>query len=96
MRAVVLAVDVKLSHDDCVVCGSTEGSDPPLGSRQRRGVHGECLSVRVPCRPSLETSDVGAMAELGLGVGTDVDVRFSFVEEESLLFLGGLISQSGL
>lgn len=96
MRSVVLAVDIELGHDNRMVCRSTEGADPPLGCREGRRVQGEGLSVRVPCSLGFETSDVRAVTEFGLGVGTDVDVCLSLVEEESFLFFCGLVSQGGL
>lgn len=93
MRSVVLSIDVQLSHHNSVVRRSSKGTDPPLGSGQGGRVHSECLPVRVPGGSRFETSNVGAMAQFGLGIGTDVDVSFGLVEEQSLLFFGCLVSQ---
>jgi hypothetical protein len=85
--AVGLVVDVQLSHDDGVVGGAAEGADPPLAGRQGGRVDDERLVLGAPGRRRLETSYVGAVAELGLGVTANVLV-VSRGLEELLVLLG--------
>lgn len=94
--SVRLSVKDQLGHDDGVGCCAAEGTDPPLGGGEVWRVNNEGLVGWIPCGGSLETADVGAVTELGLGVAADVFVGFSWLEEELLLLLGGLVLEGGL
>jgi hypothetical protein len=69
--AVRLAVDYELSHDNRVVGSTAERTNPPLACREMGRVNGESLVVGVPRSRRLQAANVGAMAELGLGVASD-------------------------
>jgi len=81
-----LAAEDELSHNDCVVCSATEGTDPPLGSGKMWGVNGECLVIWVPCSGSFQSSNVGTVTELSLSITSNVLVCFSLLEELLVLF----------
>ena len=66
VRAIPLALDDKLRHDDCVISSATKTSDPPLGRSERRGVHDELFRLFVPSCSRLDRLHVGAVSEFGL------------------------------
>jgi hypothetical protein len=90
-RAVGFALDNELSHDHGVVGGAAEGADPPLAGSQVWGVDGKGLIVLVPCCCSLESTDVGSVTQLGLGVTSD-DLVVLGLGEPLLLLLFGTLS----
>ena len=94
--AVALAVKNQLCHNDRVGSGASQRADPPLGSREVWRVNNEGLVGWVPCGCGLETANVGAVAQLGLGVAANVFVGFGWLKEELLLLLGGLVLESRL
>ncbi len=96
VRAVGLSVQDELSHDDGVGGCATEGTDPPFCGGEVGGVQDEGLVGWVPGCGCLQTADVGAVAELGLGVAADVAVVLCWLEKELLLLWGGLVLESGL
>src|SRR3954451_15899893 len=87
VRAIVLAVNKQLSHDNRMVGGATERSNPPLGGSQCGRVNGEGLIAGVPGGSGFETADVGSVAQLGLCVAAD-DFVFLSALEEQLVLLG--------
>lgn len=58
MRSVVLPVDIKLGHDNCMVGSSAEGTNPPLRRSQGRRVNGEGFVLWIPGSSGLEASDI--------------------------------------
>lgn len=58
MRAVVLPVDIKLCHDNCMVGSSAKGTNPPLCRSQGRGVNSEGFVLWIPGSSGLEASDI--------------------------------------
>jgi hypothetical protein len=91
-----LVVDVQLSHDDGVVGGAAEGADPPLTGGQGGRVDDEGLVLGVPGGRCLETSYVGTVTELGLGVTTNVFVVSCGLEELLVLLGRALVTEGDL
>jgi hypothetical protein len=90
-RAVRLALDNELSHDHGVVGSAAERADPPLAGSQVWGVDGEGLVFLVPCCCGLESTNVGSVTQLGLGVTSD-DLVVLGLGEPLLLLLFGTLS----
>jgi hypothetical protein len=79
-----------------MVGSTTEGANPPLRSSEGRGVDGESLLVGVPGGGGLETTDVGAVAQLGLCVAADDLVFGGALKEELVLFRATLFTEGHL
>ena len=94
VRAIVLAVNKQLSHDNRMVGGATERSNPPLGGSQCGRVNGEGLIAGVPGGSGFETADIGSVTQLGLCVAAD-DFVFLSALEEQLVLLGGALFPEG-
>ena len=77
-----------------MVGGAAEGADPPLAGSQSGRVDDKGLVLGAPGGCRLETSYVGAVAELGLGVTTNVLV-VSCGFEELLVLLGRALVTEG-
>ncbi|TKW50409.1 hypothetical protein CTA1_8296 [Colletotrichum tanaceti] len=93
VRADVLAVEDQLGHDDGVGGGPAQGTDPPLGGSQMRRVQDKRLVGGVPRGRGLQATDVGAVAEFGLGVASEDLVVLGRLEEELVLLRGALLAQ---
>lgn len=87
-----LALGDELTHDDGMICGSTQTTTPPLTGSERRGVDDKLLSVGVVCGGGLQALDIGAVAQFCLGVAADDLKLLGFLEEQFLLFWCGLRS----
>lgn len=96
VRAVWLALDDELSHDDSVVCSAAEGTDPPFRGGQGGRVDDESLVLLVPCGRRLESSDVGAVAQLRLCITSNVLVVLCFLEEPFVLLGVALVAEGDL
>jgi len=96
VRAVRFALDNELSHDDGKVGSAAKRTDPPFRSSQSGRVDDESLVFFVPRRRRLESSHVGAVAELRLGVTANVLVVPSLCEELFVLLWGALIAEGDL
>lgn len=96
MRAVWLAANDELSHNDCMVGGTTERANPPLGSCEGRGVDDEGLVLGVPGRSGLETTHVGTVTQLSLSVTPNVLVVLRLLQESFVLFWATLVAESNL
>ena len=84
-RAVGLALNDELGHDDGVVCRAAEGPDPPFAGGQVRRVQCEGLVVLVPDGCCLESTNVGSVAKFGLSVASDDLIVLSLGEPLLLL-----------
>jgi hypothetical protein len=93
MRAERLAVDDQLGHYYGMVGGTSERSNPPLGRCEMGRVDSESLVIRVPCSCCLQSSYVGAVAQLGLCVTTNVLVVLCGLKELLVLLCVALVSE---
>lgn len=96
VRSVGLALDDQLGHNAGVVGHLSERANPPLARRDMRRVDGEGLVLGVPGGGGLETTHVGSVAQLGLGVATDDLVLLSGLGKALLLLGSSLVLQSNL
>lgn len=90
------AVDDELGHDNRMVGSPSQGSNPPLAGGQMGRVDGEGLVVFVPSSGCFETTDVGAVAKLGLSIASDDFVIIGLCEPLFLLLRGALTFQRDL
>lgn len=95
-RAVGLSVNDELCHDNCVVGGTSKRSNPPFACCEMWRVDGEGLVFGIPGRGSLETTDVGTMTKLSLGVAADDLVILCLGEPQVLLLFCALLSKCDL
>jgi hypothetical protein len=95
-RAVGLALDDQLRHDDCVVGSAAQRTNPPFARREMGRVDGEGLVVLIPGGGCLETTDVGAVAQLCLRIAADDLVVVGFGEPHFLLLGGTLLAECDL
>jgi hypothetical protein len=95
-RAVGLALDDQLRHDDCVVGSAAQRTNPPFACREMRRVDGEGFVVLVPGGGCLETTNVGAVAQLCLRIAADDLVVVGFGEPYFLLLGGTLLAERDL
>lgn len=79
-----------------MVGGAAQRADPPLAGCQGGRVDDEGLVLGVPCCRCLETPNVGAVAELGLGVTANVFVVLCLLEELLVLLGGALVAECDL
>jgi hypothetical protein len=93
-RAVRLALDDQLRHDNCVVGSAAQRTNPPFACREMGRVDGEGLVVLVPCGGRLEAADIGAVAQLCLRIAAD-DLVVVGLGEPLLLLLGGTLLAEG-
>ena len=75
MRTTTLALDDELRHDNGVICGSAQTTNPPLCRGHRGGMDDELLRRIIVGASRLESLNVGSVPELGLGV-TSNDLEF--------------------
>jgi hypothetical protein len=91
MRAVWLAGNDQLRHHDGVVGSLSQSTNPPFGCRQVRGVDNECLIRGIPSSSGFQTSDIGSVTQLGLGIAPNVLVGLCRLKEELVLFGRSLV-----
>jgi hypothetical protein len=81
-----LAVDHELSHNDGIVGSTAERAYPPLACCEMGRVDSEGLVIRIPGSSGLQSADVGAVAELSLGITSNNLVVVGLGEPFFLLF----------
>lgn len=95
MQAVALALGVELSQDYGMVGRLTQSTRPPLDGGDGWAVHDKLLSGGVIGRGGLQSTEVGAVANLRLRVGAD-DLQVPGGHEEGVhLLWGSLVEQGG-
>ena len=70
----------------------TERADPPLRRGQVWRVDGKGLVFSIPCRCSLQAPDIGPMAQLCLGVATNILVFLCLMKKQLMLLWCPLIT----
>jgi hypothetical protein len=85
--------DDQLGHDDGMSRRPAKSADPPLERSERGRVEDELALLRVIGGSRLESLDVAAMTELGLGVAADDLEGLGGLEESLLLLVGRLAAE---
>lgn len=96
MGAVILAPDIQLRHHNSMVGGAAQRPNPPLGRSQGRRVNGEGLIFGVIRRARLQASDIGPVAQFGLGVAPENLILLRALKEDLVLFGGPLFAEGDL
>jgi hypothetical protein len=87
MVAVALVVNDEICNNDAVGRPDSGSSDPVFRAADCRRVDDELVSVFVEGCSSLDTSDIGSVTKLGLGVRAKNLEPFSFRDPSLLLII---------